>query len=230
MKLTPEQIDYINRTQIERLRSIRQIGQEGITVHHRGLDFKVLPGVFPPFDDSLPLLDNYVIERKDRVLDICTGSGVIAINSALRGAYLVVALDKNPNAVACTKINVKLHGVERIVDPEVSDVYSALKDDERFNVITANLPFRDLVAEDEVQATMWDTGLKVHKKFFEGLDKHLMPKGRVYLAHANFGAVDEMRRMASAAGFKVKQIGEKSYEPPNPRIFYAFELRRKIDK
>jgi predicted nicotinamide N-methyase len=58
------------------------------------------------------LLDNpHWVENK-RVLDFGCGSGVVAIAAALAGAAEVVACDIDPLALAATKINAELNGVD----------------------------------------------------------------------------------------------------------------------
>lgn len=113
---------------------------EGEIVRYEGRDFVVYPHVFAPFEDSLALVRNYRIEKGERVLDVGTGSGIIAIDAAYKGASRVVALDISPHAVACAKENTRRHGFEHIIDVRLSDMFDALGD-ECFDVVTANLPF-----------------------------------------------------------------------------------------
>ena len=103
-------------------------------------------------------------------------------------------------------------------------MYEALRKDEQFDVITGNLPFRDKKAFNKIEATMWDTNLRIHTAFFKGAKKHLKPNGRIYLSQANFGAIYEMRQMAEKHGFSVKLIGLKTMSN-DLRKFYAYELK-----
>ncbi|MBI4098540.1 MAG: tRNA (adenine(22)-N(1))-methyltransferase TrmK, partial [Candidatus Magasanikbacteria bacterium] len=176
---------------------------------------------------SKPLVENYKITPGDHVLDVCTGSGVIAVFSAYKGAKKVVALDVNPDAVKTAKANTKLHGFDHSIDIRLSDMFDTLHADEQFDVITGNLPFRNQTAIDYVESSQWDTDLAIHRKFFVEVNKYLRSNGRIYLSQANFGAVDEMKQLADASGFAVKLIGQKTMPNNDPRIFYAFELTRK---
>lgn len=56
-----------------------------------------------------------------RVLDIGTGSGVLAIASALRGAHDVLAVDIDADAVATARANVALNGAEDVVSVRRAD-------------------------------------------------------------------------------------------------------------
>ncbi len=225
--LTKEQLDEITKRQIEMQERFRSVPSNGQYIEYLGKKFIVYKNVFWPFDDSKPLVENYRINPDDYVLDVCTGSGVIAVFSAYKGAKNVVALDANPDAIKTAVTNVRLHGFADTIDVRLSDMFGALRDDEQFDVITGNLPFRNKTATDYVESSQWDTSLNAHRRFFAEVNRHLKPNGSIYLSQANFGAVDEMRQLAAVSGFAVKCIGQKTMPNNDPRIFYAFELTRK---
>jgi release factor glutamine methyltransferase len=73
------------------------------------------------------------------ILDVATGSGVIALSLALeRPESLVTATDISPEALSLAKENAALLGMDRVVFLEV-DLIPA--DGIRFDLITANLPY-----------------------------------------------------------------------------------------
>jgi release factor glutamine methyltransferase len=194
------------------------------TIDYLGTEFVVHKNVFWPGDDSEPLVSNYRVDQGEDVLDVCTGAGHIAVFSASKGARSVVALDKNPDAVQTAKENAERHGYSDTIEVMESDVFSALEPDSRFDVITMNPPFIDVELEDIVTASTWDEKLHVHREFFAHVKDHLKPGGRCYLAQANFGVVDDMKKMADDAGFDVREIG-RHQKPNTELVFYAFELR-----
>ena len=61
-----------------------------------------LPGVFKPHSDSWALADllGEYVNPGDSVLDLCTGSGVLAVAAALAGAGDVTAVDVSRRAAA----------------------------------------------------------------------------------------------------------------------------------
>ena len=58
----------------------------------------------------LSLLEKYQ-QNGDRVIDVGTGSGILAIGSAMLGAGDVLAIDIDPDAVRTAKQNVEINGV-----------------------------------------------------------------------------------------------------------------------
>jgi ribosomal protein L11 methyltransferase len=70
------------------------------------------------------------------VLDVGTGSGILAVTAARLGARRIVALDTDPIALAAAADNVRRNGVDRVVrlQPGSIDVL-----EERFALIVANL-------------------------------------------------------------------------------------------
>jgi release factor glutamine methyltransferase len=97
--------------------------------------------VYPPQDDSRLLVETMhlsgLIPRR-RVLDLCTGSGFIAIAAAEMGCASVTAFDICPNAVRCSQGNAALAGVE--VDVREGSWIGAL-DCAPFEVVVSNPPY-----------------------------------------------------------------------------------------
>ncbi len=222
VRLTKEQRGQIIAWQKKRQRQFRSIPDCGMVSEYMGRRFIVCRDAFIPCEDSQPLVENFTVKEGESVLDVCSGVGVIGIIAKLKGAGEVVCADINPSAVKSIKANSELHNLR--IGARLSDVFSNVPEGD-FDVITANLPFTDRAARDLVEASMWDPGLRTHKAFFAGVRDHLKQGGRIYFAQANFGAVEEMKGMASESGFSVRKIGEKAMPNELPGIFYAFELR-----
>lgn len=199
----------------------KAVSAQGKIIQYLGKTFVVYKNTFWPFRDSQPLVKNFKIKKGEHVLDMGTGSGVIAIFACYRGAEKVVAVDINPAAIKSTRHNAKMHGFEKMIVVKRSNLFENIGK-EQFDVITANLPFRNKRAHDVVAKSQWDTGLKTNKQFFKEVRKHLRPKGRIYFAQSNFGAIEEIKTLAKAARFSIKVIGRQSADG---KVFYAFVLK-----
>jgi release factor glutamine methyltransferase len=100
-----------------------------------------IDGVYPPQLDSQLLID--ALERTEltrgrRVLDLCTGSGVVAIAAAELGAVSVTAFDICSHAVRCSRVNAVHAGVD--IDVRQGSWTDAL-DCAPFEVIVSNPPY-----------------------------------------------------------------------------------------
>lgn len=108
-----------------------------------GLELVVLPDVFNPavFRTS-PLLVESIAEHVRpgaRVLDVGTGSGAAAIQAAIGGAR-VTAVDINPEAIRCARINALVNHVDERIDLRPGDMFAPLGG-ERFDLVVCNPPF-----------------------------------------------------------------------------------------
>jgi carbamoyltransferase len=151
--------------------------------------------VYPPSSDSI-LLGAVVRPRgRGRVLDLCTGSGVQALQQSA-AADSVVAVDVNPRAVAAARCNAALNGVAN-VDVRRGDLYAAVRN-ERFDLIVANPPF---VTSPHERAPSFHsggaTGDRVLRRVIRGWRYHLEKGGRAFaVAHVGVRSGDTIERVA----------------------------------
>ena len=114
------------------------------------------PGVYRPQGDTRLLVETLRTTRVgSRVLDVGTGTGVLALAAARGGATQVVAVDSCTRAVFAARVNAWLRrSPVRVVR---SDLFEAVTG-ESFDVIVANPPY---VCSDEPPRTeghIWDGG------------------------------------------------------------------------
>ncbi|MCB0323779.1 MAG: tRNA (adenine(22)-N(1))-methyltransferase TrmK [Bdellovibrionales bacterium] len=219
-----EPVERTEARQTALLSRMRDIGEDGEWVTHLGEQFIVFRNVLPPWDDSKPLIEQLEVPPQGKVLDVGTGTGIIAIFAAYKGAAQVVATDINPDALRNAQYNVLFHGFAATIEVRHSDVFSNLAADEQFDVITANLPFRKKDSIDYATAAMWDTGFATTRRFLTGAKAHLRPGGRIYMAQSSFGELEELHLIATNAGLTVRPVGERIMPHEPDRIYYAFEL------
>lgn len=84
------------------------------------------------------LLRKYMTENTN-VLDIGTGSGILAIISALSGAKSVVATDIDSVACETAKINIRKNNCEKIIDVRHGNLLECVDKEEKFDLISANI-------------------------------------------------------------------------------------------
>jgi ribosomal protein L11 methyltransferase len=116
----------------DRLRIVIQPGQ-GFGTGHHGSTFGVMR-----------LLEDLYRERTwRRVLDVGTGSGILAITARLLGAPAIVAIDNDPIALDNARENAELNGVARDIRISAVPLVSIRR---RFDLITANILAPILIA------------------------------------------------------------------------------------
>ena len=134
-------------------------------------------------------------ENVMRILDMCTGSGCIAI--ALAQAFenaLVDAVDISPDALAVADINIQDYQLQDRVLPILSDVFSGVGQ-EKYDLIIANPPYVD--AEDmgdlpqefhhepELGLASGEDGLDVTRQLLANASQHLTDNGLLFVEVGN---------------------------------------------
>lgn len=123
-----------------------------------GLPFRVDRRVLIPRPDTEALVDVALarsshVSLSMRLLDLCTGSGCVAITIARqRPTSKVVASDLSPDALAVARENAFRLGAYNVAFIE-SDLFSKIPPESRFDVITANPPY---IATAEIDGLMPD--------------------------------------------------------------------------
>ena len=150
-----------------------------------------LPGVFAPISDSRFLADvlrEQTLPLRASVLDLCTGSGILAITAALRGARSVTAVDCSRRAVLTARLNARLNGVR--VRALRGDLFEAVGD-QRFDAIVSNPPYVPAETPDVPRNGLeraWDAGLDgraILDRIVEEAPGHLKPGGFLLLVSSS---------------------------------------------
>ena len=168
-------------------------------------------GVYPPQQDSRLLVDTMhlsgLIPRR-RVLDLCTGSGFVAIAAAEMGCASVTAFDICPRAVRCSRGNAAVAGVE--VEVREGSWIGALSC-EPFEVVVSNPPYIVRSEIDSLEPEIRDfeprialdgggDGLAFFRRIVSEAGYHLREGGLLAL-EVGAGQDDAVKEILAAAGF-----------------------------
>jgi len=168
-----------------------------------GLPLIVLPEVFNPALFRTGAVLAYTVasspwaaprSESSRALDLGTGSGVGAVFAARRG-HRVVAVDLNPEAVRCARLNALLHRQEDRIEVREGDLLAPVAG-ESFDLILFNPPFFRGIPKSRFDLA-W-RGTDVLERFAAGLPAALAPGGVALLLLSTDGdgpaLLDALRR------------------------------------
>jgi release factor glutamine methyltransferase len=180
-----------------------------------GRSFAVTPAVLIPRPETEHLVESVLAlhPAPKRILDIGTGSGILAITLALElPNATVTATDISAAALAVAGQNARSLGAKDRIRFVASDLFAALAD-ERFDCIVANPPY---VATDEVLEPQvrdyepvtalyaGEDGLAVYQRLIPHASEHLEPGGHLLLeiGHGQRDAVAGLLRAGSFEGIQ----------------------------
>ncbi|WP_319586376.1 peptide chain release factor N(5)-glutamine methyltransferase [uncultured Desulfobulbus sp.] len=115
------------------------------------MDFAVSPAVLIPRPETEFLLEQVLATcsgtLSTEALDMCTGSGVIAVVLAKELGCPVVAVDISETALRVAVKNFSRHQVAEQIQPVCSDLFAALASNQKFDLIVSNPPY---IAEEQI--------------------------------------------------------------------------------
>ena len=175
-----------------------------------GLRFNVNKNVLIPRQDTEVLVEKVIFDNQDKnksILDLCTGSGCIAISLAAIGKYkLIVATDISDDALELASKNANELIMDNNFDDEMnqqvyflqSDMFKNINKIEQtlgiksFDIITANPPYIKSSEIKKLQKEVKDfeptialdgdkDGLKYYKEIANNAKTILNKNGKIYL-------------------------------------------------
>jgi len=171
-----------------------------------------------------------------RVLDLCTGSGAVAVTLAreLPGAS-VLATDLSEAAAAVATANAARAGVADRVEIRVGDVWEPVAEEPPFDVVVANPPYvrtseiaglsGEVRHEPRLALDGGGDGLDVIRALVAGLAAHVAPGGLVAIEHG-FDQDAAVCGLIDATGAFVRASTRKDLAG-KPRVTWT---RRPIDR
>lgn len=198
--------------------------------HRTGIEVSALgESIHPAYGVFAPTRDEYIDlvaeaawpEGVDRPLafDLGTGTGVLAVLLARRGAREVVATDINPRAVRCAIDNADRLGVADRVRVEQADLWPAAP--ERADVVVCNPPWIPGRPTSTLEQGIYDPKSDVLHRYLGELARHLTPNGEGWLILSDLAELlglrtrEEFLQRIADAGLTV--VGVHETTPRHPR-------------
>lgn len=184
-----------------------------------GYKFMVDPRVLIPRQDTETLVETvleYALNNKKatKVLDLCTGSGAIAISLALKNVNLkITASDISEDALDVATNNAAANDVLKRIDFVQSDLLSGFKTGfrgQKFDVIVSNPPYiksaviptlqREIVEHEPMLALDGgEDGLECYKRIIAEAPKYMRKEGALFLEIGHDQA-DDIKELISESG------------------------------
>ena len=151
--------------------------------------FKVTPDVLIPRDETEILVTKAIEIIKENnlkeVLDIGTGTGCIACTIAKNTNAVVLGVDISSDALRVALDNVTALGINNRAIFRKSDLFSKVREEEKFDMIISNPPYipigtelsPEVCHEPQIALFAEENGLQVYRKIVSDAPKYLKPDG-----------------------------------------------------
>ena len=193
MEFSKDQTDnYINS--IEKISTGIPIQYITNNQEFMNLNFYVDENVLIPQPDTETLVEEVINEYKEKkceILDLCTGSGAIAISLA-KNIYEsnIVASDISMKALQIAKLNAEKNLVRKKIEFIESDMFDKIYKED-FDIIVSNPPYIKTKVIEELDKQVKNEpyialdggadGLKFYKIIIENAYKYIKNEGKVFL-------------------------------------------------
>ena len=153
-------------------------------------------GAHPTTSLCLRTLDG-VIQGGEEVIDVGTGSGILAIGAVHLGASRVLALDLDPVAVLSAKENTQLNGMEDRIMVQESDLLTVLSEGLNVEDLGVKLPVKVVVANILAEVIVL---------FVDDVYAALQPGG-IYIASGIYkNKIDVVEQALVSSGFEIADM------------------------
>ena len=146
-----------------------------------------------------------------RVLDMGTGTGVLALLAATLGAEKVTATDISPKAVVNAALNTKRLGLGHIVDVKgPANLFDAVQG-EVYDTILFNAPWIHGMPQTLYDSALYDPDHRVIDGFMQTAADHLSPDGTILLQYSDISQrtggtnADYLRELIARNGFRIEK-------------------------
>jgi len=184
-------------------------------IEYQGIIIDTHPEVYKPAEDTYLLINNLDINRKDEILEIGTGTGLVAIYAAERSSK-VVATDINEKAVKCAMKNT-ITNHRYNVELKQGSLFEPIEG-RKFDLILFNTPYLPTSEEDKLEEDLnaaFDGGLDGRDTidaFIDHVKDYLKDNGRIQIVQSSLADVDKTINKLKELGFDASvSAGEKCF-------------------
>ncbi|WP_407423521.1 HemK2/MTQ2 family protein methyltransferase [Methanobrevibacter sp.] len=170
--------------------------------------------VYVPAEDSYLLAENLEIKRGQSVLEIGTGSGIVAMYAS-KLTDKVTATDINFDAITLAESNFKENNIDNI-ELLFGNLFEPVKN-RKFDVILFNTPYLPTEEGEVIDDTInyaFDGGLngrKVIDRFINEVSNYLNDKGIVQMIQSSLSNNDRTLDMFDSRGFVAEIAKSESF-------------------
>ncbi len=165
--------------------------------------------IYEPQEDSFLLLKHIKNYAKEKVLDMGTGSGILAIE-ACKYAEQVLATDIDKNSINYVKKKYKEIKNLKVI---YSDLFGKVKG--KFDLIIFNPPYLPHDEEEPLDSRRATTGGKegyeIIEKFFIKAKKYLNKNGKILIVFSSLTNKDKVDFIIRKNKFKFKELEEEKH-------------------
>jgi release factor glutamine methyltransferase len=173
-----------------------------------------VPGVHRPVSDTWLLADAMRREGLDgaSVVDLCTGTGALAISASRAGADRVTAIDLTRRAVTCARINSRLNGARvRVLRGDLLAPVAG----ESFDMIVSNPPYIPAETDElprhgpTVPLDAGYDGRALLDRICREGPAHLRPGGVILVVHSSICGTERTVEAFRGAGLQADVVVDK---------------------
>jgi len=182
-------------------------------IFYNDLKFRIFRNVYEPAEDTFLAADNLIVNEDDKVLDVGTGCGILAILAAQK-AKKIVASDGNPYAVRCARKNAEINKLADKIDIRKGDLFEPIRQSEKFSLIVFNAPYLP-TAQKEGRSWLdksWaggPTGRQLIDRFIAEAPRYLKRNGKILLVQSSLAGIEKTLKKFRRECLEAQVIAEK---------------------
>ena len=176
-------------------------------IEYEGITIYTNEEVYEPAEDTFLFAENLELNRRDEVLEIGTGTGLIAI-CASKNSRKVIATDINNAAIKCALKNVVTNHAYN-VELREGNLFEPVQD-EKFDIVLFNTPYLPTEEEEKLEGNInpaFDGGLDGRDTidaFLDGVKDVLKKEGRVQMVQSSLADNDKTLQRLKDLGFQAE--------------------------